>query len=611
MSKQHGEVRPCIVFGVALVDFHHTRGPEVEHWHSDELQNCTWNNLPFQALPDGSHSFEETFTYFTLLYDEGRHRGLNGIDEVEEDNVDECTTLFAISCSRQIKSEELLKKGVEVTRSTVQKSLVVISRVPIFGQIKDKLSIVTNALFLQRDFSDTSIIYTLYDNLRSMFNSAASIDESNLFVGLSLRKIIHDFRREFLVILKAMLLERKIIFYGSNVEELCSLQFGFISLIPNLISNLQDCGSPLLNKYERQLTACDSFKSSDRRSVIRFLGFPLQIFASGGLFSPYTPLQQLGDLTSPKTKWYVIGTSNNLLLEQKDRLADLLVNVDMKTVETISDDKLFAQALQLSHHDRRWMDLLIQNIVNTWNEYDLSTPSTFQFEGSEDFVRWQFEEYLTGLLSSAKLDGFLTKNAGLDMNMRTIPPEYLQESPIQTFNPAWVHLWKETNNYKLFYTFTDDRLFDLFEPKHVFNGVDPLTAWQQKFVKSFKMLNRSETKLGGLEHGPSDPRASDARHTDHNSVNDDRREVDNAKQSSTSWMSWKEYFNTRLKKKPDGDIGISASDNQAEPKISLGQVNASMPSLPLKTAQRNSPQLDSSTPDIQSLPDEVMENPWR
>ena len=103
-------------------------------------------------------------------------------------------------------------------------------------------------------------------------------------------------RSYILVLLKALLLEKQIIFYGTNVEALCNLQFGLISLIPTLLSNLHYCGSPQLHEPLEELNVATSFKSSDRQSVLAFLGFPLRIFEKGGLFSPYTPLQQMDDI---------------------------------------------------------------------------------------------------------------------------------------------------------------------------------------------------------------------------------------------------------------------------------------------------------------------------
>ena len=46
------------------------------------------------------------------------------------------TTVFGISCNRQIKSTELLAKDEDVTRSTVQKAVVVLATKPLFGPIR-------------------------------------------------------------------------------------------------------------------------------------------------------------------------------------------------------------------------------------------------------------------------------------------------------------------------------------------------------------------------------------------------------------------------------------------------------------------------------------------
>lgn len=45
------------------------------------------------------------------------------------------------------------------------------------------------------------------------------------------------------------------------------------------------------------------------------------------MFGPYTPLQQLDLLADYGTKSYVVGSTNSLLLQQKDRYSDILINV--------------------------------------------------------------------------------------------------------------------------------------------------------------------------------------------------------------------------------------------------------------------------------------------
>lgn len=459
-----------LIFGVCIVNFHHLRGPEIEYSkfanNNDEDKSLIWPYLPFQALPDGAHSFEETFSYFTLYYNEkGNHKTIDK----------NSTTLFAISCVRQIRSDELIEKDKDITRSSVQKSVVVILRQPIYGQIKEKLSIVTNAFFEQKNFNDRIIVDLLYENLQTIYSEETSfIDENDFYSGISLRNLIKDFKKDVLVIVKAMLLEKKVAFYGSNPTNLCLTEFAFISLIPNLINNLLDSSSPELNNYAKNLKMTTSFQTSDRNSVLDFAGFPLQIFGEGGVFAPYAPLQQFDDLT--KIEYYVMGTSNALILNQKSKLADVLINIDTLSVEIINHD--LVQPLTLSSYDKKWMSQINNYVTSSWSD------SYSGYLGSDDYIRWQFEDYLIGLLSSSKYDNFLKKFDGS-------PPTELLIKEVDTnqlkhYNNNFVESWKKTRNYKLFNEFTDDNIFDVFDPKHVY--VDESKSLSEKF-QMFKLEN--------------------------------------------------------------------------------------------------------------------------
>lgn len=79
----------------------------------------------------------EDFSYFTL------RRSANAKGPA--------TSVFGISCTRQVDANELVKRPADVTRSTVQKAVVVIADGPqSFGQVREKLSMVTGAWFAQR-----------------------------------------------------------------------------------------------------------------------------------------------------------------------------------------------------------------------------------------------------------------------------------------------------------------------------------------------------------------------------------------------------------------------------------------------------------------------------
>jgi hypothetical protein len=135
----------------AVVDFHHARGPEIQHWFgagdSDPTAENDWHLIPYMSLPDGAHQSAEEFSYFSLVY-----KGRAGQDVVP-------TSVFGISCMHQIDSTELLYRSEEVTRSAVQKAVVAITDKPQgFSALRERLSAVTRAWFAQRDFRDVEIL---------------------------------------------------------------------------------------------------------------------------------------------------------------------------------------------------------------------------------------------------------------------------------------------------------------------------------------------------------------------------------------------------------------------------------------------------------------------
>lgn len=212
---------------VCIVDFHHVTGPIIERWFGlkDELlliAEKEWSLLPFLALPDGSHAYEEEFSYFTLRYPQNAATTTS----TGPGGVQEATSLFGIACTSHIKAEDLLYKDADVSRTSVQKAVVVIVDTPyLFSQIKDKLSAVTQTWFAQRDFRDVTIIEQLHDSLFQAHEEPTSEE----YFGMSLRELIHDYRQQTMVLFKCMLLQPKMLFYSSKCERLCLLQFALVS----------------------------------------------------------------------------------------------------------------------------------------------------------------------------------------------------------------------------------------------------------------------------------------------------------------------------------------------------------------------------------------------
>ncbi|KAF2760644.1 hypothetical protein EJ05DRAFT_436352 [Pseudovirgaria hyperparasitica] len=470
---------------VCVVGFHHARGPEVESWYgvppsSDPAHENEWPLLPFMALSDGAHASTEDFSYFTLRR--------------EATDVFKATSLFGISCTRQLDSTLLIDRPADVTRSTVQKAVVVIGgreSVAAFGQVKEKLSVVTKAWFDQRDFTDVDILQRFQESLAKTFRDQA--EEKDHYFGLSLREFIHKFKYQTLVLFKCALLQPKMLFFGSHCEEVCMVQFALISLIPRLIRHLQDCADPTFNSYEDDFVRPTSLKTSDRASLLAYMGLPLQIFGKGALFGPYTPLQQLDMLADYGTKSYIVGSTNSLLLQQKDRYSDILINLDENTINIMSAS--LRQALVLSVPDRRWIDFLTQTVNDTWDPANPTRPKTLGYAGSEEFIRLQFEEYLLAMLSAAKLHSYLATHGPTN----TIVNADIDGDPSSEFGSDFFTAWKRTENYRLFDRFTDSHLFDIVEPKHPCSGGLSIDDVQRRLAAQVADLHLDERFGAGRE----------------------------------------------------------------------------------------------------------------
>lgn len=93
-------------------------------------------SLPYAAVRLPRHRAIEEFSYFTLLRKSTASAP--------------ASSLFGISCTRHINAKNLKNKSPDVTRSTVQKAVVVVTDEPHhFGKLRERLSVVTKAWFAQ------------------------------------------------------------------------------------------------------------------------------------------------------------------------------------------------------------------------------------------------------------------------------------------------------------------------------------------------------------------------------------------------------------------------------------------------------------------------------
>ncbi|GMF37852.1 unnamed protein product [[Candida] boidinii] len=266
------------------------------------------------------------------------------------------------------------------------------------------------------------------------------------------------------------------------------------------------------------------------------MGLPLHVFDIGGFFQPYLALQQLDYLTNRATKWYTIGSSNDLLLDQKNKLFDMVVYIDMPknsgstltssikpssslsttigSIEILDND--LKDKLTLTPQDKRFMDFIVSHVAEfEKTEFKLSNSSSESvdklndnnchstlnynnsslktYKGSDDFIRWQFEDYLIGMLSTVKYDNFLQNANETQLRSLNFSTDSVIKNEIDMFNIKFINHWKENClNYKIFNSSSDDELFNFFEPKHLFD--EESDNLFKNLFKNWRSKSNSESK---------------------------------------------------------------------------------------------------------------------
>ena len=74
------------------------------------------------------------------------------------------------------------------------------------------MALITEAYFIEADFSRLDLIHQTYDNLNSCLTDDL-VRTQQLYVGLSPRKLIQTLSHRTLILFKLFLLERKVLFF--------------------------------------------------------------------------------------------------------------------------------------------------------------------------------------------------------------------------------------------------------------------------------------------------------------------------------------------------------------------------------------------------------------
>uniref|UniRef100_A0A8C6Y6T1 AVL9 cell migration associated n=1 Tax=Naja naja TaxID=35670 RepID=A0A8C6Y6T1_NAJNA len=220
------------VLHIVVVGFHHKKGCQIEfsypslitgESHDSNSLPEEWKYLPFLALPDGAHNYQEDTVFFHLPPRSGDR-----------------STIYGVSCYRQIEAKALKVRQVDITRETVQKSVCVLSQLPLYGLLQAKLQLITHAYFEEKDFSQISILKELYEHMNSSLGGG-SLEWSQVYLGLSPRDLVLQFRHKYTTDL-FFPASFQVLFYISPVNRLVGALMSVLSLFPGMIEHgLTDC----------------------------------------------------------------------------------------------------------------------------------------------------------------------------------------------------------------------------------------------------------------------------------------------------------------------------------------------------------------------------------
>jgi len=471
------------VVHILVVGFHHQRGAEVDYVYP-EFKNVNlnkhlpvpWLHLLHLALPDGVHNYDGDYTFFLL-------------PKLTKQNMEKHGVLYGVACFQQISSKELKVKTDDVTRTTVQKSIVILLQKPLFGYILTKLNLVTQAYFNERDFSRTGILKDTYIALNQSL-SAMDPSPSLYFTGLSVGDLILLLKQKVILLAKLLLLEKKVVFWGSPVGHVCCTLLSILSLYPGFFQY------NALGGVSSEIKGHPIENSSSKKD---HYGLPLDLFGEDYVLHPYLSMQQMNDVKAENIKGFVIGSSNMLFKHQSHVSWDVLV--DLEKNEVIIPDNDLAQELILSTEDLRFADFLVSSVVEYQKE------SKIGWDGSDDWIRLQFKYYILCLLAS------------------TAPEKGSSNHIHKQFNDGFISSWIKTKCYEKWCRNEHLGLDDIHQG-HPFEGsltISDVKLRIKSKIDSLSMTKESKEKIGAAVQKTSQV-VGEA--------------LSSAKNAITSWRSW-------------------------------------------------------------------------
>ena len=381
---------------IALISFHHKKGSIIEysfppkeslHKNSNisyliENKNISiekfvedlFQKLTYICLPDGIHCTKSDTQFFIIQ--------------------DYNYPLYGISCYEQIKSQR--DDTIENTRNFIQKSLCILTIIPLYSPLYAKLSVTLETFFNQTSLKDKNIINDLYQNFFLDGETNFRLDEMN-FVFAS-RKLLCFTKEKIFLILKMILLEKRILIFSNISENVCSFLYNLLVLNPGqILFNLKN-GNDIKNYLKH----------------LKFYGLPLKIFHENYKIYPLVSLYEIDQIEQEKNVNYIMGTTNQLIWNEtfEKKKVDLMINIDkMEIIPFYKKDNK-----EIFEYNKEEKDIFA-NIENKLNDNNVTYNNTNWLNSNEiddeidDFIRNEFVKYFKDILIKLSLiQNLINKN---------------------------------------------------------------------------------------------------------------------------------------------------------------------------------------------------------
>ncbi|KAJ1972513.1 hypothetical protein H4R35_004633 [Dimargaris xerosporica] len=384
------------LLGLLVVAFHHQQGPIVEYVYPpledsavtpvlgrhiavqaksdttlEYVLEPIWASLPFYALPEGAHNHAHDMSYFHLPATTTTNTGPTAAPDAPP----QTTAVFGLSCYRQVNSSHLKVRTSDVTRTFVQKAVVLLLAKPVFGFVQDRLAKATELYFSQGDFTQTKVLASFYQQVHQSLRPP--IPQECFVTNTALGYCLNLFRLHALSLLKMLLVGAKVLFVGGQAEQLCRIQYSLISVFPHTLATL-----------DHGLYA----EEDDPAVVTKYIAHThlqgyLQLFSRATALEPYFPMTQLPRFEDADLKTCFAGTCNEWVAKNARQHFDAVVELDKGRIHySHSRCSRMADIAGLTSADRKFMDRIIKSRDH---ESKLTSEQAF----STDFGLFQSDEY--------------------------------------------------------------------------------------------------------------------------------------------------------------------------------------------------------------------------